>query len=66
MINIRQLAKLAQVSPGVVSRVLSEDPSLSISPETRQRVLDMIKNTIINRRGATAASGFIRYALLPP
>lgn len=43
MINIRQLAKLAQVSPGVVSRVLSEDPSLSISPETRQRVLDMIK-----------------------
>ncbi|WP_243674183.1 LacI family DNA-binding transcriptional regulator [Lentilactobacillus kisonensis] len=43
MINIRQLAKLAQVSPGVVSRVLSEDPTLSISAETRQRVLDMIK-----------------------
>lgn len=43
MISIRQLARIANVSPGVVSRVLNEDPTLSVSDETRKRVLALIK-----------------------
>ncbi|MEE8824477.1 HTH-type transcriptional regulator LacR [Lentilactobacillus sunkii] len=43
MISIRQLARIAKVSPGVISRVLNEDPTLSVSDSTRKRVLTLIK-----------------------
>lgn len=39
MVNIRDIAKAAQVSPGTVSRVLNHDPSLSIHEHTRDRIL---------------------------
>jgi LacI family transcriptional regulator len=41
--TLRDVAALAEVDPSVVSRVLSNDPRLTIAPETRQRVLDAIK-----------------------
>lgn len=40
MANIRDVAALAGVSVGAVSRVLSQDPTLRVSDETRQRVVD--------------------------
>ncbi|MDK8646379.1 LacI family DNA-binding transcriptional regulator [Staphylococcus condimenti] len=39
MASIRDIAKAAEVSPGTVSRILNEDPTLSVSDKTRQRVL---------------------------
>jgi LacI family transcriptional regulator len=37
--NIREVAALSGVSVGAVSRVLSRDPTLRVSDETRQRVI---------------------------
>ena len=42
MVTISDVAKHAQVSPAVVSRVLNEDPSLRIGVETRARVLSAV------------------------
>ena len=38
MATIRDVAKAAGVSAATVSRVLREDPTLSVQQETRQRV----------------------------
>jgi len=38
--NIRDVAALSGVSVGAVSRVLSDDPTLRVSDETRQRVVE--------------------------
>jgi LacI family transcriptional regulator len=43
MATIRQIAALANVSPGAVSRALNNDKSLSISEETRKRIFDIAK-----------------------
>ncbi len=38
MATIKQIAQMAGVSPATVSRLLSGDPNLSVSPQTRERV----------------------------
>lgn len=48
--TIREIAKLADVSPGVVSRVINQDPSLRISTTTRQRIESVIKKTGYQRK----------------
>lgn len=40
MATIRDIAKIAGVSPATVSRILNQDESLSVSPDTRERVLN--------------------------
>ena len=40
MATLKEIAALAGVSSATVSRVLNQDPSLSVTNETRQRVLD--------------------------
>jgi LacI family transcriptional regulator len=40
--RLSDVARLAGVSPGLVSRVLNEDPSLRVRPETRERVLSAV------------------------
>src|SRR5690625_6701662 len=40
--RLSDAAQLAGVSPGLVSRLVNEDPSLKIRPETRERVMDAI------------------------
>ena len=41
--RLPDVAKLAEVSPGLVSRILNEDPSLKVRPETRQRVMSAVE-----------------------
>jgi len=41
--RLPDVAKLAEVSPGLVSRILNEDPTLKIRPETRERVMSAIE-----------------------
>ncbi len=43
MVNIRDIAKKADVSPGTVSRVLNNDPTLSIHEQTRERIHQICK-----------------------
>ncbi|MGH1334310.1 MAG: LacI family DNA-binding transcriptional regulator, partial [Exiguobacterium indicum] len=43
MASIREVAKLAGVSIATVSRVLNADEKLSVSPETRDKVLQTAK-----------------------
>lgn len=38
MASIRDIARQAEVSPGTVSRVLNNDPTLSVAKETRTRI----------------------------
>ncbi|APX33973.1 hypothetical protein BH708_16070 [Brachybacterium sp. P6-10-X1] len=40
--RLSEVAKLAEVSPGLVSRILNEDSTLKVRPETRERVMNAI------------------------
>lgn len=40
MATQKEIAQIVGVSSATVSRVLNQDPSLSVTPETRQRILD--------------------------
>lgn len=40
MATIKDIAKIANVSTAAVSRILNQDDTLNVSPETRQKVLD--------------------------
>ncbi|REH77255.1 LacI family DNA-binding transcriptional regulator [Staphylococcus felis] len=50
MASIREIAKYANVSPGTVSRVLNEDPSLSVNPKTRERVRRVAQELNYNKQ----------------
>lgn len=41
MVTIKEIAVRAQLSSATISRVLNGDNSLSVSPETRERILDL-------------------------
>ena len=43
MATIKDIAQLAQVSPATVSRILNQDATISVTPETRQKVLEIAK-----------------------
>lgn len=43
MATLKDIAQAAGVSTGAVSRILNHDPTLSASPETKQRVFDIAK-----------------------
>ena len=48
MANIRQVAKLAGVSASTVSRILNDDTSLSVTDQTRTKVLAATKKLNYN------------------
>lgn len=41
--RLSEVAQLAGVSPGLVSRILNQDPALKVREETRNRVLDAVE-----------------------
>ena len=43
MVSIRDIAHIAEVSPGTVSRVLNNDPTISVSINTRERIHHIAK-----------------------
>lgn len=45
MTTMRDIAKIAHVSPGVVSRIINEDPTLRVSRKTREKVKSVIEET---------------------
>ncbi|PHV69626.1 LacI family transcriptional regulator [Sporanaerobium hydrogeniformans] len=44
MATIRDIAKLAEVSPSTVSRVLNHDETINVSLETRKRIFEVAEN----------------------
>lgn len=44
MATIRDIAKLARVSPATVSRVLNYDQELSVAQETKQRIFEVAED----------------------
>src|SRR5215468_4406265 len=65
--NIQDIARLAGVSRGTVSRVLNESPS--VSEETRQRVLDIIEKlnyrpSFSARHMRTRSSNLVGFGLI--
>lgn len=44
MVTIKDISQKANVSPSTVSRVLNGDPNLSVSVETRQKILDLVQD----------------------
>lgn len=45
MTTIREIAAIAGVSPGLVSRIINNDPSLRVSDQTRKQVKKVIRQT---------------------
>ena len=43
MTTIKDIARWANVSPATVSRILNDDPTLNVLPETKERVLRAAK-----------------------
>jgi len=43
MATIKDIAQAAKISAGAVSRILNNDPTLSVSPETKKRVFEVAK-----------------------
>lgn len=57
MATIKEIAQLASVSPTTVSRVLTQDPTLSVAPATRERIGQLARELgYTARRTRSAAS----------
>ena len=56
MATIRDIAKEAGISPGAVSRILNQDETLSVSKETRERVLQIATRVGYTKPVHSAAS----------
>ncbi|KAA8792583.1 LacI family DNA-binding transcriptional regulator [Lactobacillus crispatus] len=52
MASIRDIAKLAGVSPATVSRILNNDPSFSINKNTRARVIEIANRVHYSKKNA--------------
>lgn len=58
MANIRDLARMAGISPGAVSRILNNDPTLSVSAETRKKVFDIAEELHYHKSRAVDKAAF--------
>ena len=55
MTTIKDIAVSAGVSSATVSRILNNDNTLNVSPETRQKVLDTANNLNYKKKSRTSA-----------
>ena len=55
MATIRDIAKEAGVSAGAVSRILNNDATLSVAPETREHVLAIARKLNYTKSSRTKA-----------
>lgn len=58
MTTIKDIADIAQVSSATVSRILNQDPSLNVTPETRHKVLKTAKDLNYIKKGRTSKASF--------
>lgn len=58
MATIRDIAKKAGVSPAAVSRILNDDPTLSTTVETRQKVIDAAKALNYKKKHQNSKAAF--------
>ena len=49
MVGIRDVAKRAGVSIATVSRVLNEDPTLSVTDETKRKIAESVNFIIMSK-----------------
>lgn len=65
MATIKDIAEKAGVSPAAVSRILNHDATLSVSAETKQRVLEVAEalhyHKVSNRRKASFRLGIVQW-----
>ena len=65
MATIKDIAQKAGVSPAAVSRILNHDATLSVSAETKQRVLEVAEalhyHKVSNRRKASFRLGIVQW-----
>ena len=59
MATIRDVAKLAGVSPAAVSRILNDDPTLSATAMTRKKVLDAAAKLNYEKKNSISKAAFI-------
>ena len=51
MATIREIAKIAGVSAGAVSRILNNDPNMRVSESTREKVLKTAEDLGYTKKG---------------
>lgn len=56
MATVKEIAKLASVSPTTVSRVLTQDPTLNVAPDTRLRIEQLARELGYTARRLHAAT----------
>ncbi|MCR5848466.1 MAG: LacI family DNA-binding transcriptional regulator [Lachnospiraceae bacterium] len=63
MATIREIAKIAGVSAGAVSRILNNDPSMSVSDSTREKVLKTAEDLGYTKKEKKYISGNTSFSL---
>ncbi len=58
MSTIKDIAQAAQVSPATVSRILNQDMTLNVTPQTRQKVLDTAREMNYVKKKRSTRSSF--------
>lgn len=59
MATIKDIASVAGVSAAAVSRILNNDETLNVSPETRQKVLDTARELHYVKRGRPSVKSLL-------
>lgn len=64
MATIKDIAKIANVSTAAVSRILNQDDTLNVSPETRQKVLDTARTLNYVKRNRTVSKSVFTLGII--
>ena len=64
MATIQDIASAAGVSAAAVSRILNNDETLNVSPETRQKVLDTARELHYVKRGRPSVKSLFTLGII--